>query len=106
MIIEKAIYNAAILPEHQGNPLIEALRPKRSWEEILEELSNYPDYSEHIAEDPDPLVRDEYLNRIDELRQPLVDYMDCFRAIERALKKAIHRKIHLAQLLPNICIIL
>ncbi|MEF2483827.1 ATP-binding protein [Vibrio mimicus] len=92
MIIEKAIYNAAILPEHQGNPLIEALRPKRPWEEILEELSNYPDYSEHIAEDPDPLVRDEYLNRIDELRQPLVDYMDCFRAIERALKKGYSSK--------------
>jgi ABC-type dipeptide/oligopeptide/nickel transport system ATPase component len=92
MIIEKAIYNAAILPEHQGNPLIEALRPKRPWEEILEELSNYPDYSEHIAEDPDPLVRDEYLNRIDELRQPLVDYMDCFRAIERSLKKGYSSK--------------
>ncbi|HBC3606944.1 ATP-binding protein [Vibrio parahaemolyticus] len=87
MRVERAIYHDAILPEHQGNPLIEALRPKRSWEEVMEEFSNYPDYAEDIADDKNPLVRDEYLNRIEEIRQPLTDYEACFRAVERAIKK-------------------
>jgi len=92
MITTKAIYHDAILPEHQGNPLIEALPSKRAWEEVMEIFSNYPDYAEDIADHPNPLVRDEYLNRIDELRQPLADYQLCFRAIERAIKKGYSAK--------------
>jgi hypothetical protein len=92
MIIPKAIYHDAILPEHKGNPLIEALPPKCSWEEVMEVFSNYPDYAEDIADHPNPLVRDEYLNRIEELRQPLTDYEPCFRAIERAIKKGYSAK--------------
>ncbi|OBU45467.1 transposase [Photobacterium damselae] len=88
----KAIYQDAILPEHQGNPLIEALPPKRSWEEVMDIFCNYPDYAEDIAEHPVPLVREEYLNRIEELRQPLTDYKDCFRAIERTIKKGYSSK--------------
>jgi len=87
MIVKPAIYHDAILPEHQGNPLIEALPTKQAWENVMEVFSNYPDYSEEIADHPDPLVRDEYLNRIDEIRQPLTDYEACFRAVERAIKK-------------------
>jgi hypothetical protein len=92
MKIEHAIYQDAILPEHQGNPLIEALSPKRSWEKVMEDLSNYPEYSEEIADHPDPLVRDEYLNRIEEIRQPLTDYQNCFRAVERSIKKGYSTK--------------
>ncbi|GIU47212.1 transposase [Shewanella sairae] len=92
MTAVKAIYHDAILSEHQGNPLIEALPPKRSWEEVMAVFSNYPDYAEEIAEHPSPLVRDEYLNRIEELRQPLTDYEACFRAIERAIKKGYSAK--------------
>lgn len=92
MKIEHAVYHAAILPEHQGNPLIEALPPKRSWEKVMEDLSNYPEYSEEIADHPDPLVRDEYLNRIEEIRQPLTDYQNCFRAVERSIKKGYSTK--------------
>lgn len=92
MITTKAIYHDAILPEHRGNPLIEALPPKSSWETVMEVFSNYPDYAEDIAEHPNPLVRDEYLNRIEELRQPLTDYEACFRAIERAIKKGYSAK--------------
>ena len=88
----KAIYHDAILSEHQGNPLIEALPPKRSWEEVMVVFSNYPDYAEDIADHPSPLVREEYLNRIEELRQPLTDYEACFRAIERAIKKGYSAK--------------
>ncbi|TKF36097.1 ATP-binding protein [Vibrio kanaloae] len=92
MRVELAVYQDAILPEHKGNPLIEALPPKRSWENVMEAFSNYPEYSEEIADHPDPLVRDEYLNRIEEIRQPLTDYHACFRAIERAIKKGYSAK--------------
>lgn len=87
MKIERAQYSKPILPEHSGNPLIEALPPKKSWEEIMFHLSNYPDLAEEIANNPDPLVREEYLNRISELRQPLTEYKDCFRAVERVIKQ-------------------
>jgi hypothetical protein len=92
MRMEQAVYQNAILPEHKGNPLIEALPPKRSWEEVMEVFSNYPEYSEEIAAHPDPLVRDEYLNRIEEIRQPLTDYQACFRAVERSIKKGYSAK--------------
>ncbi|ODA30866.1 ATP-binding protein, partial [Veronia pacifica] len=92
MRVENAVYHDAILPEHKGNPLIEALPPKLPWHEVMQEFCNYPDYSEEIAAHPDPLFRDEYLNRIDELRQPLTDYERCFRAVERAIKKGYSAK--------------
>ncbi len=92
MRTEHAVYKDAILPEHKGNPLIEALPAKLAWESVMEYLSNYPDYSEEIAEDPNPLVRDEYLNRIEEIRQPLTDYEGCFRAVERSIKKGYSAK--------------
>jgi hypothetical protein len=92
MTTVKAIYHDAILPEHKGNPFIEALPRKRPWEDVMELFSNYPDYAEDISEHPDPLVRDEYLNRIEEIRQPLEEYKACFRAIERAIKKGYSAK--------------
>ncbi|NRF27447.1 ATP-binding protein [Vibrio coralliilyticus] len=92
MRIETAVYQDAILPEHRGNPLIEALPTKQTWESVMEVFSNYPEYSEEIADHPDPLVRDEYLNRIEEIRQPLTDYEACFRAVERAIKKGYSAK--------------
>ncbi|OQQ02062.1 transposase [Vibrio splendidus] len=92
MRIEPAVYHDAILPEHQGNPLIEALPTKQAWENVMEAFSNYPEYSEEIADHPDPLVRDEYLNRIEEIRQPLTDYESCFRAVERSIKKGYSTK--------------
>ncbi|MEZ8740536.1 AAA family ATPase [Photobacterium swingsii] len=92
MRIKKAAYQNAILPEHQGNPLIEALPPKKGWEELMAAFSHYPDYAEHICQHPDPLVREEYLSRIKELRQPLHDYYECFRAVERAIKNGYSSK--------------
>lgn len=92
MRIESAEYQDAILPEHRGNPLIEALPAKKPWEEVMEKFSNYPDYAEDIAHHDDPLFREEYLNRIDEIRQPLTDYEACFRAVERSIKKGYSTK--------------
>lgn len=87
-----ACYTASILPEHQGNPLIEALPPKLSWVELMKSFSNYPDLAVDIRSHPNPLVREEYLTRLKELRQPLPIYYECFRAIERALKQGYSAK--------------
>ncbi|OXX44013.1 transposase, partial [Vibrio sp. V17_P4S1T151] len=92
MRIESAVYQDAILPEHRGNPIIEALPAKKAWVSVMDDFSNYPDLSEEIADHKDPLVRDEYLNRIEEIRQPLTDYEECFRAVERAIKKGYSAK--------------
>lgn len=92
MKVQKAKYVNAILPEHQGNPLIEALPEKKTWEELMNQFSNYPDYAEEICDEPDPLVREEYLSRIKQLRQPLHDYYECFRLIERAIKEGYSTK--------------
>jgi GTPase SAR1 family protein len=92
MRYEKATYHEAILPEHKGNPLIEALPPKIGVEALLEAFSNYPNLDVQIKKHPDPLVRDEYTSRLKELRQPLPIYYECFRAIERALKNGYSSK--------------
>jgi len=89
---EKAKYNKAILPEHQGNPFIEALRPKATEDVVMDAFSHYPELDEDIRQHPDPLVREEYTLRLKTLRQPLPLYYDCFRAIEFALKTGYSAK--------------
>ncbi|MDF4949065.1 ATP-binding protein [Vibrio parahaemolyticus] len=89
---EQAHYNKAILPEHQGNPLIEALPPKSEDDDVISEFCNYPDVASHVRHSLNPLEREEYLARIDELRQPLPKYIECFRAIERAIKSGYSAK--------------
>lgn len=89
---EKAKYNKAILPEHQGNPLIEALKPKACQEAVMEAFSHYPELDEDVRRHPDPLVREEYTVRLKNLRQPLPLYYKCFRAIEDAIKAGYSTK--------------
>ena len=86
-----AIYREPILPEHKGNPLIEALPPKINKSELIEELSFYPIYDSEIRK-KDDFIREEYLSRIDTLRQPLPEYIECFRLIESALKESYSSK--------------
>jgi hypothetical protein len=92
MRIERAKYHQAILPEHRGNPLIEALPKKASQEVVMEAFSHYPGLDESIRSHPDPLVREEYTARLKNLRQPLPLYYDCFRSIESALKAGYSAK--------------
>ncbi len=89
---EKARYTEAILPENRGNPLVEALPPKKSAEELMESFGHYPELSEEIRTHKDPLVREEYTSRLRELRQPLPIYFEVYRAIERALKNGYSTK--------------
>lgn len=86
MKIEKAVYRPAILPEHRGNPLIEALPTKYTDEELVDRLSFYPSHSFDETQ-LDPFERVEYLTRLKDLRQPLPIYLDCFRAVEMAIKE-------------------
>ncbi|EEO1466553.1 ATP-binding protein [Morganella morganii] len=86
-----AVYQRAILPEHCGNPLIEALPPKLCDSELAEKLSYYP--SCHYEETQlDPLERVEYVSRLRELRQPLPVYLEVFRAVEMAIKEGYSAK--------------
>lgn len=80
-----AIYSEAILPEYKGNPLIEALPKKVPDEIIIERLGFYPECN---IEDLklEPFEREEYLARLDQLIQPLPQYLECFRMIESAIK--------------------
>jgi len=87
----KAKYNKAILPEHQGNPFIEALPEKLATQELLELFSNYPKWHESHRLLP-AIVRAEYTTRIKALRQPLSIYLDCFLAIESAIKQGYSSK--------------
>lgn len=89
---EKAEYHEAILPEHRGNPLIEALKPKLSVNDLLQKFAHYPDLDIEIRNDPNPLVREEYTSRLKQLRQPFLIYYECFRAIETAIKDSYSSK--------------
>lgn len=88
----KAQYREAILPEHQGNPFIEALPKKQSAESLMDSFAYYPEVDEKIRQHSDPLVREEYTQRLKSLRQPLPIYYDCFRAIETAIKTGYSSK--------------
>lgn len=91
MKCENASYRTAILPEHRGNPLIEALPPKVEDHELVEKLSNYPD-RKHKETTLKPIERVEYLSRLKELRQPLPLYLQVFRSIEMAIKEGYSAK--------------
>ncbi|PSJ45245.1 ATP-binding protein [Zobellella endophytica] len=88
---EEAKYNRAILPEHCGNPLIEALPVKLCDDDLVDVLSYYPPYSSDEMK-LEPSHRVEYLTRLKALRQPLPIYFDCFRAIEIAIKEGYSAK--------------
>lgn len=91
MKFEIATYHEAILPEHRGNPLIEALPIKVEDEALVEILSNYP--KRELKETTlKTIERVEYLTRLKELRQPLPLYFDVFRTIEMALKEGYSAK--------------
>ncbi len=91
MIITKANYKNAILPEHRGNPLIEALPAKMSDACIIDIMAYYPTHSFDETR-LDAFERVEYLTRLKDLRQPLPVYLDCFRAVEIAIKDGYSTK--------------
>lgn len=91
MRCEHAIYHEAILPEHRGNPLIEALPAKVEDDDLVIKLSNYPERSVEETK-LEAIERLDYLTRLKTLRQPLPIYFDVFRAIETAIKEGYSAK--------------
>ncbi|EPE7778080.1 ATP-binding protein [Yersinia enterocolitica] len=91
MKCEPAVYTIALLPEHRGNPLIEALGFKKTDEELWDGMAYYPTCS-YEERKLNALVRVDYLSRLDNFRQTLPDYIKCFRAIESALKSGYSAK--------------
>ncbi len=86
MRVENALYHSAILPEHQGNPLIEALPLKLSDDELVDVLAYTP---KCLPEERSlgAFDRVEYLSRLKYLRQPQPVHLDVFRAVEVAIKE-------------------
>lgn len=86
--VQKAIYSSSILPEHNGNPFIESLPPKEDIQAVMKKLAYYPPCTKKERNIDDPLKREEYLERLTQLRQPFALYYETFRSIERAIRSA------------------
>ena len=91
MRVSEAVYHKTILIEHSGNPLIEALPEKPDDNELYDYLCYYPahDNSERLLS---AYERVEYLARLKDLRQPLPVHMECFRAIDTAIRHSYSSK--------------
>ena len=81
----QAIYRKADLPEYRGNPLIEALPPQMSREEVMLSLSNFPEIDDNERELSNS-IREQYIDRIDAFRCPQESFYDCYKAIVRLLR--------------------
>lgn len=77
-------YCTPILPEYKGNPLIEALPSILDDTSIVKKLAHFPLYSDQ-ERNYEPHIRKHYVERLKRLRQPLPEYIECFRIIERTL---------------------
>lgn len=80
-----AVYHQADLPEHRDNPLIEALPPLLSKQEVMVALSNFPEVNEAERELSD-ILREQYIDRIDAFRCPQESFYECYKAIVRLLR--------------------
>ncbi|AWR40975.1 ATP-binding protein (plasmid) [Escherichia coli] len=80
-----AKYHQADLPEYRGNPLIEALPPLMSREDVMLALSNFPEINANERE-LSTEVREQYVDRIDAFRCPQGTFFDCYKAIVRLLR--------------------
>lgn len=81
-----ARYNEAILPEHRGNPLIEALPPLMDDTEILISMSNFPPLDEFIRWNESASVREHYVDRIKHFRCPQTNYIECYKYLTRIIR--------------------
>lgn len=81
-----AFYKDAELPEHKGNPLIEALPSPLSRGEMMEFFAYYPELDCEIRNNGSVELRRYYTLRLKTLRQPVHDYMRCFEFIDRTLR--------------------
>lgn len=81
-----ARYTEAILPEHRGNPLIEALPPLLDDTEILMAMSNFPPLDDFIRWNESASVREHYVDRIKHFRCPQTNYIECYKYLTRIIR--------------------
>jgi hypothetical protein len=83
----EARYSEQWLPEFQGNPLIEALPLKVDDETVLDKMAELYPIEENVRA-LKKFQREDFLYRLKRFRQPLPDYLACFRMIERAIRES------------------
>ncbi|WP_370215298.1 ATP-binding protein [Idiomarina sp.] len=84
MNVERAVYKMPALPEYRLNPLISALPERACDESLITYLSYYPECLEFEKTAPSN-IRVQFISRLDQLRQPIPVYLQCYRAIEEAI---------------------
>ena len=85
---EVANYKETDFELFDGNPLIEALPEMMNQSDVLEALSYFPPLPGEFRFIGPDMKREQRLQYIELLRQPLEIYYDVFRAIEMAIKKS------------------
>ncbi|MCB2291587.1 ATP-binding protein [Clostridium sp. CS001] len=85
-IAVKAIYNEQMLDEYNGNPLIEALIPILSKEEVIDELSIYP-YFEEKERELDAKYRLHCVQRLFQYFEPLNKHIEIEQRFSRVIRQ-------------------
>lgn len=83
-----AIYKEQELPEYRGNPLIEALPEALTEDEVLLEMSYFPEIDEKIRWTAPANVREQYVERIKKFRCPQTNLIQAYKMILRALRES------------------
>lgn len=75
------MYNECYLPEHQGNPLIEALPSVVDNPEVIMRLRS-KQVCKAAERDLPAYIRTKFLHRLEQFTEPTYEYLNCFRIIE------------------------
>ena len=84
--IAKAVYTEQVLDEYRNNPLIEALPPIYSLEEVIEKLTVDPGYNEQERQ-LDAKYRYHCIQRLFKFFQPLSTHIDIEQRVSRAIRQ-------------------
>jgi hypothetical protein len=89
--IVEAIYSEQILKEYNDNPLIEALPPIFTEEEVIEQLSLFPQFNERERV-LNPSYRFHCVQRLFQYFQPFEKHLDLEQRLSRAIRQGyLHR---------------
>ncbi len=88
-----AIYKEQELPEYRGNPLIEALPEALTEDEVLLEMSYFPEIDEKIRWTAPANVREQYVERIKKFRCPQTNLIQAYKMILRALREGANKSL-------------
>jgi hypothetical protein len=83
----KTIYQEQRVAAYSGNPLLEALPPIRSTQEITTALTSYPPYDKAQRHEPTE-IRKHYLDSLRRIVVPLPNNLDLVGRIDRLIRKS------------------